>query len=142
MSNKILTKDEMKALAIGYMKKLNIYKPYINEFDKKGVRTMFEHYGGFWTWQYPELEDKINKFEEENGAIVYAVTHEYTEFGECYDFLCVSKYAEDKDFNIEEGIEKNTFNVFAWVWNKTDEWCSEYGTIGVYSFGGGIKRIY
>ena len=140
MSDKILIKEEMKKLAVGYMKKMGIYKPYINEFEKNGVRTMFENYGGFWTWQYPELEDKINKFEEENGLLVYAVTHEYTEFGECYDFLCVSKYDEDKDSNISSGL--NVFEVFAWVWNKTDEWCSEYGTIGVQSFGGGIKRVW
>ncbi len=28
-----------------------------------------------------------------------------------------------------------------YVWNKDDERCSEFGTIGVQSFGGGIRRI-
>lgn len=34
-----------------------------------------------------------------------------------------------------------TFYAYAYVWNKTDDFCSEFGTIGVCSFGGGIKRV-
>ena len=36
---------------------------------------------------------------------------------------------------------KNQHSAFAYVWNKTDDWCSELGTITVKSAGGGIKRI-
>lgn len=35
----------------------------------------------------------------------------------------------------------NMYYVSAYVWNKTDDWCSEFGTIGIRSFGGGIKRV-
>ena len=34
-----------------------------------------------------------------------------------------------------------TFYAYAYVWNKTDDYCSEFGTIGICSFGGGIKRV-
>ena len=37
--------------------------------------------------------------------------------------------------------DKSTFYAFAYVWNKDDDWCSEFGTIGVKSFGGGITRV-
>lgn len=30
---------------------------------------------------------------------------------------------------------------FAYVWNKDDEICSEFGTVSIKSFGGGIARI-
>ena len=30
---------------------------------------------------------------------------------------------------------------FAYVWNKTNEECSEFGTVTIKSFGGGIARI-
>ena len=30
---------------------------------------------------------------------------------------------------------------FAYVWNKDDDWCSEFGSVTVQSFGGGIRRI-
>ena len=37
--------------------------------------------------------------------------------------------------------QKTMFYVSAYVWNKSDDLCSEFGTIGIRSFGGGIKRI-
>lgn len=129
-----------KEKAIECMQQLNIYKPYINAFDKKGTVTLFERFGGYYidTDNEPELLNKIKEFEEETGSLVYAVTHEILEFGECYSFLCVSKYEEDWDMTVETG----SYGSYAWsyVWNKSCEWCSEYGTIGVKSFGGGIAR--
>ena len=37
--------------------------------------------------------------------------------------------------------QKTMFYVSAYVWNKSDDMCSEFGTIGIRSFGGGIKRV-
>ena len=37
-----------------------------------------------------------------------------------------------------KAIEKKAY---AYVWNKDDEWCSEFGDIIVQSFGGGIQRV-
>ena len=52
-----------------------------------------------------------------------------------------SKISTEELFGIPP-LDKNTFYAFAYVWNKDCEWCSEFGTIGVKSFGGGLKRIY
>jgi predicted 3-demethylubiquinone-9 3-methyltransferase (glyoxalase superfamily) len=127
-----------REVAIKCMQKLNIYKPYIKAFEN-GTITLFERFGGYYITedQEPELLNKIKEFEEETGSIVYAVTHERFEFGECYSFLIVSKYDEEWEMTLEEVKDEYAF---AYVWNKTDEWCSEYGTIGVKSFGGGIAR--
>lgn len=129
-----------KEKAISLMKQLGIHKPYITGFDKKDNVCFYENYAGFWAYQEPELMAKIKDFEQSNGAIVYAVTHEYLEFGECYDFLFVPKDKEDWD-DLVEDLGNGRFYAYAYVWNKDCTWCSEYGTIYIRSFGGGIKRI-
>lgn len=142
MNDNIATKEEMKKHAIECLQKLGIYKPYINDFKaKKQWVTMFERYVGFWAYQYPELDKKIKEIEEHFGGIVYAVTHEFAEFGELYDLHWVSKYKADWQYDVEE-VSKDTYNVFAYVWNKTDDDLSEFGTIGVRSVYGGITRIW
>ena len=129
-----------KEVALSAMKSLDIYAPYINKFKKDGTVTLFERFGGYYIDEYnePELLKKIKEFEAEYGSIVYAVTHTFTQFGELYEFLCISKYEEEWEDTLEE--IKDGY-AFSYVWNKTDEWCSEFGTIAVKSFGGGIARV-
>jgi len=133
------TKEQRKEQAIKYMEQLKIYKPYIKGFKDHDHVCFFEFYGGFWAYQMPELEKKIKEIEKRHNCTVYAVTHEILEFGECFDFLIVTDYVEEWDeLVITEG---NTHYIFAYVWNKTDDDCSEFGTVGVKSFGGGITRV-
>ena len=131
--------QKQKAKAIEMMKQMDIYKPYINGFEKQDKVCFFEQFGGFWVYQEPEVEAKMKELEKKYGCIVYAITHEFTQFGECYSFLIVSKYKEE--WNRCVVSEKNKHYAFAYVWNKDDDWCSEFGTVVVQSFGGGIKRI-
>ena len=129
-----------KEVALSAMKSLDIYAPYIKKFEKDGTVTLFERFGGYYIEEdnEPELLKKIREFEAEYGSIVYAVTHTFTQFGELYEFLCISKYEEEWDYTLDE--TKRGY-AFSYVWNKTDEWCSEFGTIAVKSFGGGIARV-
>lgn len=134
-----ITMENKKQKAIELMKKLDIYEPYIRGFEKDNQVCYFEGFGGFWAYQEPELMNKIKEFEKEHNTLVYAVTHEYTYFGECYDFLYISDYKGDwNEMLIKQG---NTFYAYAYVWNKDDEYCSELGTIALRSFGGGIERV-
>jgi uncharacterized protein YrzB (UPF0473 family) len=129
-----------KEVAIECMKAVDIYRPYINQFKKDGTVTLFERYGGYYIDEYnePELLYKIREVEEESGVIIYAVTHTITNDGEMYELLCVSKYEEEwKD--ILNWI-KNGY-AFSYVWNKGDDYSSEFGDIIVKSFGGGIARV-
>ena len=132
-------KNKQKAKAVEIMKRMDIYKPYIEGFEKEDKVCFFEQFGGFWVYQEPEVEAKMKELEKEYGCTVYAITHEFTQFGECYSFLLVSKYEEEWDRCVVS--EKNNHYAFAYVWNKDDDWCSEFGTVVVKSFGGGIKRI-
>ena len=128
-----------KEVAISAMKSLDIYKPYIKKFEKDGTITLFEGFGGYYISedQEPELLKKIKEFEAEYDSIVYAVTHEFFEFGECYSFLIISKY-EDEWEDTLNGIQQGY--VFAYVWNKDDDYCSEFGDVFIKSFGGGMAR--
>ncbi|MGN1223222.1 MAG: hypothetical protein ACI4T1_03735, partial [Christensenellales bacterium] len=81
-----------------------------------------------------EIEEKYN-------CTVYAITHEFTEFGELYDFLLVTDYPEEWEDLLYKEQTINQHYAFAYCWNKDDDFCSEFGTIAIESFGGGIRRI-
>ena len=139
MKTKVTLKQQQKELAISLMKTLNIYQPYIDVFEKDDIVSYFERYIGFWAYQDKELDEKVKEIEKEYGCRVYAITHEFTDFGECYSLLIVSKYKEEWSRSIiSEG--KNHY-AFAYVWNKTDDDCSEFGTVVIKSALGGITRI-
>ena len=133
------TLAERKNQAIKYLKQLNVYKPYIKGFEEENLTCFFENYGGFWTYQDEELSQKIKEIEDKYNCTVYAVTHEYTDFGELYDLLIVTDYPEEWEQSLYS--DGKAFYAFAYVWNKSDDWCSEFGTIGVNSLSGGIRRI-
>lgn len=141
MENTIVkaTAQERKIKAIELMKELKIYKPYIDGFEKDNMVCFFEFFGGFWAFQEPEIQQKLNDLEQEHDITIYAITHEMTAFGECYSFLYVNGYKEEWEYTLEG--EGNEHYAFAYVWNKTDDWCSEFGTVAIKSYGGGIKRI-
>lgn len=132
-------KETMKEQAVKMLEALNIYKPYINDFKSKDRVCIFEGFGGFYIHQYPKLAEKVKTIEDVYNIRIYAVTHELSEFGELYDFL----YVPNKKSEWEEPYwEDNVAYVFAYIWNKSDDFCSEFGKIGVTCFGGGIKRKY
>ena len=134
-----MNKQAQKEQAVKYLQTLDIFKPYIDGFDRFDEVCVFERYAGFWVYQYPEIEAKMKAIESEFKCTVYAITHEFTQFGECYSFLIVTNYKHEWKTLLRS--DKNKHSAFAYVWNKTDEWCSELGTITVKSAGGGIKRI-
>ena len=134
ISNKI-----KKAKAVEMLKELDIYKPYIDGFKEENNVCYFERYAGYWAYQDEELMKKIKQIEQRYNCLVYAVTHEYLEFGECYSLLVIPDYKEDWDYILEKA--QNGYYAYAYVWNKTDNDCSEFGTVGVESFGGGLKRV-
>ena len=145
MSEKILTKEEQKEIAVECLEKIGCYKPYAKAFKDKGIVTLYEGVGGYYLDKAygsdeTELMDKIKEVEEHFGGTVYAVIHNFFEFGECYTMLFVSKYKEDAIQSVEK-VNSTTSYVFAWVWNKSDDDCSEFGTVAVRSALGGLLRV-
>ena len=134
-------KEQQTQVAIKLMETMDLYKPYIKAFKEKGVVTLYEDYAGFYIEETEqELLDNIKEFEKEHECLVYAVTHEYTQFGECYDYLIVPKYEEEWNDLISYSNQTKHV-VFAYVVNKDDPWCSEFGDITVNQFGGGLVRV-
>ena len=133
------TKEQRKLQAVKYLKELNIYKPYIDGFMEEDNVCFYENFGGYWAYQEKDLYEKIKEIENKYNCTVYAVTHEYTDFGECYSLILVTDYPKEWKNSLVKN--KFTFYAFAYVWYKSDDWCSEFGTIGVKSFGGGLKRV-
>ena len=135
-------RQQQKEVAIKLMETMDIYKPYIKAFKEQDKICVYEDYAGFYIEEDTEKElyDAIRDFESQHECVVYAVTHEYTQFGECYDYLIVPKYkSEWKDLISYSNQTKHV--VFAYVVNKDDPWCSEYGDITVNQFGGGLVRV-
>ena len=132
---------KQKEIAIQCLEKLDIFKPYIAKFKSKTIPCFFEGFGGYYADQEPELWKKIKEVEEEYKCLVYAVTHECFEFGDCWSMLCCSKDTTCIEDCLGAFSRPNTFYAFAYVWNQDDEWLSEFGDVAVQAFGGGIRRI-
>ena len=134
-----ISMETKKAEAIKRMKALDLYKPYITLFEKENKIFLSEMTGGVYEFDdNEELITKVKEFEEEYDALVYHVIHTMTQFGELYSFLYVSKYEEEWEMDNEDIADGYAM---AYVWNKTDEWCSEFGSIGVQGKFGGIVRV-
>ena len=129
-----------KEIAIQCLKKLDIYKPYIRKFEKEDMPTFFERFAGFYLFNEPVLQDKVKKVEKEYGVLVYALTHEWFDFGACWSMLCIQKNSKNLEDHLTEA-GANTFYVFAYVWNEDHDCLSEFGSIAVKSYGGGLRRL-
>ena len=134
------TTEEKKAKCVELMEKLSIYKPYITGFQKSGKVCFFERFAGFWVYQEPEIETKMKEIEKKYNCMVYAITHELTEFGELYSFLILTDHKSEWKNIVERTDKDNEFYAFAYVWNKDDDFSSEFGTVIIRSFGGGLMR--
>lgn len=133
-----------KEIAIECLEKLDIYKPYINKFKSNDIPCFFENFGGFYVDQEPEIYEKVKEVESKHDCLVYALTHEFCEFGETWSMLCVPRDVESIDDCLMAYINNTDYNsyyAFSYVWNKTEELFSEFGDVVVTCLGGGIKRI-
>ena len=131
-----------KEIAIQCLKKLDIYRPYIRKFEKEDMPTFFERCAGFYLFNEPVLQAKVKEIQEDFGVLVYALTHEWFEFGECWAMLCVHESDEStvEDY-VRESSKPNIFYAHAYVWNQDNDFCSEFGDILVQSCGGGLRRV-
>ena len=115
-----MNKEQQKELAIKYLEKLDIYKPYINKFKSKaGVPCFFENFAGFYVYQEPEVHTKVKEVEREYGYLVYAITHEITDLGETWSMLCIHQSAEGIE-DVLGSFNSIEYYAFSYVWNKSN----------------------
>ena len=135
------TAEKRKERAIKALQDMYIYKPYIQGF-KNGKVCYYENFGGYWVYQEPEVEAVMKRLEKAYNCTVYAITHEYTNFGEMWSFMFVPDYEDEWEYVACEWPDKNlVYNAEAFVLNVTDPRFSEIGDITVESFGGGLRRV-
>ena len=75
-----------------------------------------------------ELIKAINKFEKEYNAYVYHIVYSNTNIGQLYTMLYVSSHEEEWVSDRADIKEKQ---LYAYVWNRTDNCCSEIGLVGI-----------
>ena len=75
-----------------------------------------------------ELIKAINKFEKEYNAYVYHIVYNNTNIGQLYTMLYVSSHEEEWESDRADIKEKQ---LYAYVWNRTDNCCSEIGLVGI-----------
>ena len=66
------TKAQRKEIALKAMKKLGIYKPYIDGFKQEDKVCFFERFGGYWLYQEPEIEAKMKELEKKYNCTVFS----------------------------------------------------------------------
>ena len=134
MSN--VTREEMKLEAIKRMNTLKIFDETVELFEKNDIIS-YSDFNGIIFWADEELLNYVKKFEEKFNCLVYHVIKSYTEFGILYSMLYVSDNKDEWELDCE-GFSENL--AFAYVYNETDDWCSEFGTIGFRNQWGGLIR--
>ena len=133
-------KVSKKDKALELMKRLDVYRPYVDGFKENGYVCYFERFAGFWDYQDKELEAKRKEIEEKYKCLVYAITHEYIDGDEIYSFLIVTNYPEEWD-NLLLDAGHNEHYATAYVWNKSCDWGSEFGDVVIESAFGGLRRV-
>ena len=138
-----VSREIKKVEAINRMKELWLFAPCIKAFKSRDEVQLSEPTGGLYEFSSnKELTTKVQEFERENNALVYHVIHTPAmidgEAMDMYSFLYVSDYQEEWEVDnadIKEGY------VLAYVWNKTIDYFSEFGSIAVKGMFGGLVRI-
>ena len=120
-------KTKQRTEALKRMELLKLHENVIDDFKEISLLNQSE-YGGILYWVEGEMEKKIREWEEKTGNLVYHVIHDYTEFGELLSLLYVSQYEEEWEMERDDLVDGYPL---AYVMNLTDDWCSEYGSIGI-----------
>lgn len=115
----------------------------VGDFRKNGNVWKSEFHGILY-WLDEDEEKIVKDFEKEHEDYkVYHCIKSYTQFGEMLALLYVNgkeEYFEEDKQMFDEDIKDGY--CFAYVHNIEDEFCSEFGSIGIQSMFGGIKRTF
>lgn len=138
-----VSREIKKVEAINRMKELGLFAPCIKAFKSRDEVQLSEQTGGLYEFSADrELTAKVQEFERKNNALVYHVIHILMrldgEVMDMYNFLYVSDYQEEWEMDqndIKEGY------ALVYVWNKTIDYFSEFGSIAVKEKFGGLVRI-
>lgn len=131
------TKEQMKQEALARMKLLDMYPYVVERFDEGDIIYYTWEVSGTLFLLADEIREVVQKFENQTGYLVYHVIDNNTSIGRMLTLLYVStemdEWAADKQ-DLQEGCP------LAYVENLTYPDCSEFGSVGVKPFNGGVVR--
>lgn len=138
-----ISREIKKEEAIKRMEALGLFAPCVKAFKDRDEVQLTEPTGGLYEFSSNEdLTAKVQEFEKKHNALVYHVIHTPAmidgEAMDMYNFLYVSDYQEEWEMDqndIKEGY------ALVYVWNKTIDYFSEFGSIAVKEKFGGLVRI-
>ena len=121
--------QKLKAEAVRRMEALSYFEGSIWDFESGGAIMVNEppNGGHYYIDDDKELVEKINEFETQYNAMVYAVIRAFTNFGVLDSFLFVDEYEEEWPM-FDENLPNNI--VFTYTWNRDVEEFSDMGSIG------------
>ena len=131
------TREQMKKEALARMKLLGLQYNVIRDFEAKEMIYYSLGALGLLYLAFGEVRKVVQKFENQTGYLVYHVIDNNTSIGRMLTLLYVStemdEWAADKQ-DLQEGCP------LAYVENLTYPDCSEFGSVGVEPFNGGVVR--
>ncbi len=130
-----ITREQKKVEALKRMAFLQLHPNTLKEF-KQNVVNYSESYGILY-WLDEKWTTLVKDFEIKHKALVYHVIHNYTEFGELLTLLYVG---DDQDEWENDWEDLKLGYACAYVVNLDDDWCSEFGSVGIKPQFGGLVR--
>lgn len=135
--------EAQKHEALLRMKKLGLHENAINEFKSEGKLNLsepgFGNRVGVLFWLNEDEQKMVKEWEKATGNMVYhVIKNRLRDIGLCYSFLYVSKETDEWEVDstdLEDGCP------FVYVKNVDDDFCSEYGRIGIKPGCGGVVRV-
>ena len=133
---------EQKAEAIGRMVLLGISHEIIKQFEESSIVYASEQpFGKFYPIN-PDDAIHVKQFEEDFGALVYAIVRTATTIGYLDSYLYVSKYQHEWEKDRLDLMSPDN-GLFAYVYNRDEPDFSEIGSIGIHKEpNGGLLRIW
>ena len=137
-------KERQKQEAIKRMQMLKLMGEVINDFKKENKLYYSERQNQifnavlYWVDNHEEWSNMIKEFEKKWGFMVYHCQLTHTYDGDIISLLYITKdedeWEQDRQ-DIKDGV------VYAKCVNLDDDFCSDYGYIGIKPSMGGIVRI-
>lgn len=134
----MIVKEEQIQEAIKRLQFLQLHPNVIRDF-RRGIinRSDPSPFGGILFWLTDKEKEYVREFEQKYNAVVYHVIYSRTSFGALLSFL----YVSDSEREWKDDQEKLMQGYpFVYVKNLSDDWSSEFGSIGIQSIGGGLLR--
>ena len=132
-----INKKLIKKEAIQRMKILMLHQNVIDDFINENKLNKSETPLGSLYWLDEKEIEMVKDFETRHNAVVYHIIHTFSNLGETYELLFITK--EKEEWEVEKVDLKNGF-ALAQVIVVNYSPNSEMGYIGIESRNGGLVR--